>query len=210
MTEVSLSVETRTGLGSPESRRQRRADRIPAVVYGMGHDPISLAVERSDFRRAMTTDAGVNALIQLSVDGGSSHATLVKQIQRHPVRRDVTHIDFIRIDPEQFMVLDVPIVMNGDAKKVTTAGGIIDQRLSQLRVLVRPDSIPTQINAPIAGMEIDQVLTVGQLVLPPGVTTDVDLDKPVITAELTRAAVMALHSEDDENGAVGDEAAADS
>lgn len=210
MTEVSLSVETRTGLGSPESRRQRRADRIPAVVYGMGHDPISLAVERSDFRRAMTTDAGVNALIQLSVDGGSSHATLVKQIQRHPVRRDVTHIDFIRIDPEQFMVLDVPIVMNGDAKKVTTAGGIIEQRLSQLRVLVRPDSIPTQINAPIAGMEIDQVLTVGQLVLPAGVTTDVDLDKPVITAELTRAAVMALRSEDDENGAVGDEAASDS
>lgn len=194
MTEVSLSVETRTGLGSSESRRQRRADRIPAVVYGMGTDPVSLAVERSEFRRAMTTEAGVNALIQLSVDGAAPHATLVKEIQRHPVRREVTHIDFIRIDPEQAMTLDVPIVLNGDAKKVTSGGGITEQRLSQLRVSVRPDSIPTQIDAPIADMEIDQVLTVGELVLPRGVTTDVDPEKPVVTAQLTRAAIVALRA----------------
>lgn len=194
MTEVDLQVQTRTGLGSSESRRQRRADKIPAVVYGMDIEPVALTVDRGDFRQAMTTDAGVNALVHLSIDGGAPHATLVKELQRHPVRREVTHIDFIRIDPQRPMTLDVPIVLNGDAKKVTTAGGITEQRLAQLRVSVRPDSIPTQINAPIADMDIDQVLTVGELVLPDGVSTEVDPEKPVVTAQLTRAAVVAMRA----------------
>lgn len=194
MTEVSLQVQTRTGLGSAESRRERRADRIPAVVYGMDEAPVSLSVDRSEFRRAMTTDAGANALVHLSIDGGEPRATLVKDLQRHPVRRDVTHIDFIRIDPQRPMTLDVPIVLVGDAKKVTSAGGITEQRLANLRVSVRPDSIPTQIDAPIGDMEIDQVLTVGELALPDGVSTEVDPEKPVVTAQLTRAAIVAMRA----------------
>jgi len=194
MSEVSLTAQTGRPQGSAASRRLRGEGHIPAVVYGLGKDPVAISVERSDFRRAMTTEAGTNALIQLAIDGGVVESTLVKEIQRHPVRRDVTHVDFIRIDPEVAMTLDVPIVLVGDAKKVSSAGGITEQRLAQLRVTVRPDSIPTQITADVGNMVVDDVLTVGDLVLPAGVTTEVDPTKPVVTAQLTRAAIVAMRA----------------
>ena len=210
MSEVTLTAETGREQGSASSRRLREAGRIPGVVYGMGRDPIPLSVDRGEFRRAMTTEAGSNALIQLTVDGSKSESTLVKDLQRHPVRREVTHIDFIRIDPSKAMTLDVPIVVVGDTKKVTSQGGITEQRLSLLRVSVRPDNIPNQFEADISSMVIDDTFTVGDLVLPAGCTTEVDLSTAVVTAQLTRAAVVALRQGDDgDDGEGGGDAATD-
>ena len=190
MAEVTLIAETGRVTGSSASRRLRLEGMIPATVYGMGKDPVTVAVSRANLRKAMTTDAGVNALIRLEIDGATEF-TLVKDIQRHPVRREVAHLDFLRIDPEKAMTLDVPITLKGEAKKVGSGGGIIEQKLKRLRVVVRPDSIPTEIPAPIAQMDVEDVLTVADLVLPAGVTTEVDGDTPVVTAQLTRAAMVA-------------------
>ena len=190
MAEVTLIAETGRTTGSSSSRRLRAEGKIPATVYGLGKDPQTVTVTRADLRKAMTTDAGVNALIRLEIDGNTEY-TLVKEIQRHPVRREVSHLDFLRIDPGTVMTLDVPIVVVGDAKKVTSGGGIIEQKLKGLRVSVRPDSIPTELSAFIAAMDVEDVLTVADLVLPDGVTTEVDGDTPVVTAQLTRAAMVA-------------------
>ena len=190
MAEVTLIAETGRTTGSSSSRRLRAEGKIPATVYGLGKDPQTVTVTRADLRKAMTTDAGVNALIRLEIDGTTEY-TLVKEIQRHPVRREVSHLDFLRIDPGKVMTLDVPIVVVGDAKKVTSGGGIIEQKLKGLRVSVRPDSIPTELSAFIAAMDVEDVLTVADLVLPDGVTTEVDGDTPVVTAQLTRAAMVA-------------------
>ena len=116
----------------------------------------------------------------------------MKEIQRHPVRRDPIHIDFQRIDPEQPMSLDVPIVLTGEPKKVTANGGMVDQTLNLLRVSVRPDSIPNQFTVDISSLEIDQTITVGEVSLPAGVTSEADEGDPVVVASLTRAAQMAL------------------
>jgi len=190
MNVVSLTVETGRELGSSSSRRMRAAGRVPATVYGMGADPVSVQIDRAELRRALSTPAGVNALIQLTF-GDQRDYTLVKEVQRHPVRRDPIHIDFQRIDPEQPMSLDVPIVLVGDAKKVTSNGGIVEQTLSSLRVSVRPDSIPNQFTVDVSATEIDDVITVADIQLPAGVTADVDETTPVVTATLTRAAMVA-------------------
>jgi len=191
MAEVTLTAETGRELGSSSSRRLRTEGKIPGTVYGMGKGAVSITVTRSDLRKAMTTDAGVNALIRLEIDGASTEYTLVKEIQRHTVRRDVTHLDFLRIDPEKAMTLDVPIVLQGEAKKVSGGGGFIDQKLSTLRVTVRPDSIPTELTANISAMDVEDVLTVADLTLPAGVTTEIDDFTPIVTAALTRAAMVA-------------------
>lgn len=204
MAEVTLTATTGRPTGSSASRRMRAEGLIPATVYGMGKDAVSVTVTRADLRRAMTTDAGVNALIKLEVDGAGTDYALVKEVQRHKVRRDVTHIDLLRIDPEKAMVLDVPIVLVGEAKKVTGGGGIIDQKMSTLRVTVRPDSIPTQLTATIGNMDVEEVLTVADVPLPSGVTTDVDPGTPVVTANLTRAAIVAARA-----AAKADDASAD-
>ena len=191
MAEVTLTATTGRPTGSSASRRLRAQGQIPATVYGMGKDAGSVTVTRADLRRAMTTEAGVNALIRLEVEGFDTEYALVKEIQRHQVRRDVTHIDLLRIDPEKAMVLDVPIILTGEAKKVTGGGGFIDQKLSTLRVTVRPDSIPTELTAVISNMDVEEVLTVADIVLPSGVTTELDPGTPVVTANLTRAAIVA-------------------
>ncbi len=190
MNVVPLTAETGRELGSSASRRMRAEGRIPATVYGMGAEPVSVQVDRADLRRALTTDAGVNALIELTF-GDQRDYTLVKEVQRHPVRRDPIHIDFQRIDPEKPMSLEVPIVLTGEAKKVTANGGIVEQTLAHLRVSVRPDSIPNQFVIDVSATEIDDVITVADVKLPAGVTTEVDETTPVITATLTRAAMVA-------------------
>ena len=108
MAEVTLTATTGRTTGSSASRRMRADGLIPATVYGMGTDAVSVTITRADLRKAMTTDAGVNALIKLEIDGAATEFTLVKEIQRHTVRREVIHVDFLRIDPHKAMVLDVP------------------------------------------------------------------------------------------------------
>lgn len=201
MNVVPLTVETGRATGKGPAKRLRTEGKIPGTVYGLDFPTITVAVERSEFRRALTTAAGVNALIQLTYNG-ESHYTLVKEIQRHPVRRDPIHIDLQRIDPTTPMSLTVPIVLTGDPKQVISNGGIMEQAMNALRVSVRPDAIPNDLRIDVSHLEIDSVITVGELTLPDGVTTDVDLSTPIVTASLTRAA-MTTHEEGE--GEDGDE-----
>jgi large subunit ribosomal protein L25 len=193
MNVVPLTAETGRETGSSSSRRLRAEGKVPATVYGLGSEPISVTVQRSELRRALTTPAGINALIELEFDGTKQY-TLVKELQRHPVRRDPIHLDFQRIDPERPIALTVPIHLVGEAKKVTANGGIVEQTLTALPVSVRPDSIPNEFTIDVSGMEVENVLTVGDLALPDGVTVEIDLDTPVVTSQLTRAAIVAARA----------------
>jgi len=208
MNVVPLTVETGRETGTGNARRMRAEGHLPATVYGLGIETVSVTVERAELRRALTTAAGGNALLQLSY-GGEQHYALVKEVQRHPVRRDPIHIDFQRIDPEKPMDLDVPIVLVGEAKKVTTNGGMIEHVLQALRVSVRPDAIPNELLTDISELEVDESITVGDLKLPPGVTTELDETTLVVTAGLTRAAIVELQGGDPdaEEGAEGGESA---
>jgi large subunit ribosomal protein L25 len=163
---------------------------VPAVVYGAGADAELITIERADLRHALNTEAGRNALIRLEFDG-QSFLTLVREIQRHPVRRDVTHVDFLKVDETKPVEIDVPIALVGEPKQVTVMGGMIEQRINTVRVRVRPDQIPNAIEVDVSGMRLDRSILVKDLELPEG---SVMLSKPqqaVVTAELTRAAVTA-------------------
>ncbi|MFZ4668148.1 MAG: 50S ribosomal protein L25 [Microthrixaceae bacterium] len=203
MSEVTLNAETGRELGTAPSRRARREGRVPAVVYGGGEAATSVSVDRAELRRVLSTDAGLNALITLNVDG-DSFITVVRELQRHPVRRDVVHIDFLKVDPTAPIEVEVPIRLFGEAKQVTTNGGMTEQRVSFLKVLVRPDAIPDSIEVDISDMTLEHSsILVADLVLPDGVESRSTPSQAVVTAELTRAAVTARGSEDDEEGAEG-------
>lgn len=207
MSEVTLNAETGRELGTAPSRRARREGRVPAVVYGGGEAATAVSVDRADLRRALSTDAGLNALITLNVDG-DSFITVVRELQRHPVRRDVVHVDFLKVDPTAPIEVEVPIRLVGEAKQVTTNGGMTEQRVSVLKVLVRPDAIPDSIEVDISDMTLEHSsILVADLVLPDGVESRSTPSQAVVTAELTRAAVTARGSEDAEDGAEGEAAA---
>jgi large subunit ribosomal protein L25 len=195
MSEVTLTAETGRTTGTRPSRRMRADGRVPGVVYGSGKDADSVTFDRGALRTALNTDAGRNALVRIELNG-ESFLTLVREIQRHPIRRDVTHIDFLKVDSSKPVELDVPIHLVGEAKKVTVMGGMTEQRLNTLRVRVRPDQIPNAIEADISNMRLDRSLLVKDLELPEGTLCLTKPQQAVVTAELTRAAIVARGTED--------------
>lgn len=207
MEELTLVTETGREIGSAPSRRLRAEGKLPGVVYGLDKEAVAVTVVRSDLRRALTTDAGLNAVLSLQIDGGSETA-LVKDIQRHPVRREPIHVDFIRVDPNVVVHVEVPIVLLGEPTQVTQQLGVAEQHLQTLNVMAKPNNIPNQLEIDVSEMTLDTVYTVGDLVLPAGSSTDVDPSEPVVTASLTRAA-MTTQEEDDAAEAGGEGAAGD-
>jgi large subunit ribosomal protein L25 len=188
--DLVLVAETGRETGTRPSRRMRREGNVPATLYGLGQDAETIAVAWRELRRVLTTDAGVNAFIHLEVDG-QRQATLVKEIQRHPVRRDVIHVDFLRVDPKKTLDVEVSIELTGEAEAVTRAGGIVQQLLHSLVVSTRPDNIPNSLELDISEMTIDGDLRVRDLILPAGVTTDADPDDVVAQGLITSAGAAA-------------------
>ncbi|MCB1006116.1 MAG: 50S ribosomal protein L25 [Acidimicrobiales bacterium] len=188
MAELTLTAETGRPTGSRASNRLRAEGKIPGVVYGLGTDPTSVAVDWRSLRQALTTDAGLNALINLQIDG-EEHLTIVKELQRNPVKRTVTHVDFILIDREAEIEVEVPIVLEGEATEVERENGAVTQALFALAIVAKPGAIPDQLTADISELGIGDVVRVGDIALPDGVRTEVDPDDPVAVGEITRAAI---------------------
>lgn len=180
MAEITLPAHTGRPTGSRPSNRLRAEGKVPATVYGLGGDAVTVSVDWRDLRHALTTDAGMNALINLEIDGHASELTIVKELQRHPIKRSVLHIDFLRVSRDVAIEVEVPIVLVGEAEQVIRDGGTVDQALFHLTISAKPGSIPNELTADISGLTIGDAVRVGDLVLPEGVETDVDADEPVV------------------------------
>ena len=190
MAELTLTAETGRPTGSRPSNRLRAEGKIPGVVYGLGSDPKAVAVDWRELRQVLTTDAGLNALINLSVDG-EEHLTIVKELQRNPVKRTVTHVDFILIDRDADIEVEVPVVLEGEPVLVERENGTVTQSLFSLTITAKPGSIPDQIVADISELEVGGAIRVADLPLPAGVRTEVDPEDPVALGEMTRASMDA-------------------
>ena len=131
--------------GSRHARRLRLAGSIPAVVYGEGVAPLAISVDAKEFRTAVSGEQGLNSLIDLDADG-QKYLVMAREIQRHPVRGTVAHIDFQVIDPNKPVVAEVPLHLVGDAVEVRHADWEVDQQMFSLEIKARPDQIPTHID----------------------------------------------------------------
>ena len=185
---ITLTASTGRIAGSRSSTRMRTDGLVPAVVYGLGRDSVAVSVPWPDLRRALTTEAGLNALITLDVDGQKDLA-IIKDLQRHPIRRNVLHVDFLRVDPDAGVAVEVPLVLVGEAKKVEGRRGIVDQPLKTLTVTAKPADIPSQIEIDITDLDIGESITVETLTLPAGVTTDIDAGVQLVLGLATRFSI---------------------
>jgi len=195
MEEILLTANTTREIGSSSSRRVRKDRVVPGVLYGLNEESISLSVAWPDLRRALTTDSGINAIIQLEVDG-KKQMTIVKDIQRHPVKRDVLHVDFLRIDPNKNVTVDIPLVMIGEAREVSAADGMVDQNMFSLTVSAPPDRIPTEIEVDISALTVGDAVRVGDLNLPEGVTSENDPEDPIAAGMITRSTLESIAADE--------------
>ena len=191
MAEITLVAETGRPRGSAASRRLRHAGRVPAVVYGHGMEPLAVSVGARDLRTALLH--GSNQVLTLEV-GEDRHMVLARQLQRHPVRHTVSHVDFQVVRSGEVVSAEVPVVLVGTASQVEMARGVVEHILNTLTVRTTPGRIPSEIEADVSTLEVGGAVRVRDLLLPEGVTTDVDPDEAVVIATVTRAAEAATEA----------------
>ncbi|HEX3622522.1 MAG TPA: 50S ribosomal protein L25 [Acidimicrobiales bacterium] len=187
MDEVSLVADVGRTKGSAEARRLRTTGKVPGVLYGHGIDPLPLAVGSRELRAALTSDSGLNALISLDV-GGSRHLAMARQLQRHPVRRTIDHVDFVIVRRDEIVSAEVNVHLVGEAQEVDRADGLVEQQLFSLVVHATPGNIPNSIEVDISSLSIGEAIRVGDLELPEGVTTEVDPEDTVVAGQASRTA----------------------
>lgn len=186
---LELVADPTRGTGSGPSGRLVRDGNIPAVLYGKGIEPVAVSVPWRELRRCLITEAGTNAIISLDV-AGTKHLSMVKEIQRHPVRRDVIHVDFLKVDANTPVTVEVPVTLTGEARKVAALQGMVDQQLFKVAIAAVPAAIPAVIHVDITDLEIGKVITVGAIDLPAGCAPVTAGGATVVQGLATRSTIM--------------------
>ena len=187
MDQVSLRAEQRDRIGTRPAKRLRGAGKVPAVLYGRGLDPQTLTVDRRDLYAALHTEAGANALINLEVEGTKKpYLTVAREIQRHPVRGEVAHLDFISISLDEKITAEVGIEFLGTPMSVREEGALVETIRNSVTVEALPLDIPAHIQLDISEMALNDTLKVVDL---PAVENVEYLDDPeasVVTVIIPR------------------------
>lgn len=190
MATASLTATRRTGTGKGNARSLRRDGQVPAVIYGHAREAQALSVSARDLEKLLSRISADNTVVELSVEGGTSRA-LIREIQRHPFKRAILHVDFQEIVAGEKMTVRVPIRLVGTPVGVRLGGGIIDHPLRELTISVDPSSMPTQIEVDVNDLDLGDSIHVSGVKVPDGVTV---LDEPgaaVVVIATPRAVVEA-------------------
>ena len=170
MSTIQLSAELREGKGKGASRRLRHANRLPAILYGVGKDAVSLSLLQKDVQYVSQDETFYSQVLSLTVDG-KAEDVLVKDIQRHPYKTIIMHVDFQRVDANKVVHVHIPLHFIGDeiAPGVKTEGGAVSHVIMEVEVVCLPKVIPAFIEVDLSGMHLGDILHLTDLVLPEGV-----------------------------------------
>jgi large subunit ribosomal protein L25 len=175
---TTLELTARDPEGSRSARRLRREGRVPGVIYGGGEDPQHFSVDGRILRNKLAHAAQV---IEVAIDGASTNV-LIKDVQRHPVRGEATHVDLLRVRMDVAIHATVPIEFTGaDDGPGVTEGGIFNQELREVNIEALPGDIPDSIQHDVSGLEMNATVTLDVLVAPQGVTLLDDVETVIAT-----------------------------
>src|SRR5690349_1018071 len=160
--KFNVKAQGRDGRGKNEARRLRKSGSIPAVVYGAGKAPLSVAVDPKQVFRILKSDSGHNTIFDLELDGERTKAMIVDW-QYEPIKGSLLHIDLKRIAMDQKLTVMVPIVLKGEAVGVKQQGGILEQVTREVEIECLPSDIPSQIDADVSELVFGKVMRVSDL-----------------------------------------------
>ncbi|MGB3955864.1 MAG: 50S ribosomal protein L25/general stress protein Ctc [Brooklawnia sp.] len=193
---INLTAEAREEFGKGASRRIRRQHKIPAVLYGRGEDPIHITLPGHDTMLALRQ---ANALLSINLPGAEEKLALPKQVQRHPVRNTIEHVDLLIVRRGERVIVAVPVVLTGEPVDDV----LVNQDLTELNVSAEATSIPAQIEVSIEGLEIGAQVLAGDVALPEGVELQDDPDSLIVSINPAIAVETMLETgEEEEAGEV--------
>lgn len=200
MPEITLLAERRVERGTRPSGRLRRAGKVPAVVYGLATETIAVAVPARELDHILHGESGANTLITLRLDGDQA-LTLARQIQRHPTKGSLLHVDFVRVRRDVAVSAEVPVHLIGEAVGARD-GGLVEQLLFTLEVEAKPEDIPPVVDVDVSELAIGDQLRLGDISLPRGVVAQHDAEELVVQVVMPR---VVEEPEVEEEAAEGEE-----
>jgi len=195
MAEVKLAAKKRTATGKGPARQARMVGRVPATLYGHGIDPVSIDLDRRELITAFHTDAGMNVLLDIEIEGGTTLA-IARELQRDPVRGTLLHADFVMVDRTQEIEVDVPLHLVGESTGVKS-GGVLEQPLFTLHVRCTVTDVPDGIDADISALDIGDSLRVADLAPDVNFTilNEPDLPIAIVAAPISEEEFEAMEAE---------------
>ena len=188
MAMVSFSAAARDISGKGAARTLRRQGQVPAVIYGRGREPLPLSLNARDLDKLLAHIQAESTVIEVTV-GGQTAKTLIREIQRHPIRRQILHVDFQALVAGEKVIVNIPIVLNGIPEGVRLEGGVLDQTLRELEIEVDPADIPDHAEIDITNMVIGDSLHVSDIKLPANVRVLDDPETSVAVLAAPRAVI---------------------
>ncbi len=179
MSTATLSATLRSESGKGAARALRRAGSVPAVIYGHKRAPMSLSVSTRDLERLLERVSAETTVVELSIDGKVSR-TLIREIQKHPFKKQLVHVDFQELVAGELITVNVPLVLVGVSIGVRSFAGILDQTMRELEVEVDPSAIPNHIDVDVTALNIGDSVHVRDLTLPAGIKVLTDADASVV------------------------------
>src|SRR2546421_735651 len=173
---ISLAASPRQATGKGGARQARFRGKAPAVIYGQGRDSQSLELEAKALEKALTGIEPASTISELAVEGKAAVKTLIREIQRHPIRPDIIHVDFYEIHAAEKVKLRVPVHLVGNPDGVRNAGGVLDQVTREVEIEVLPENIPDRVELDVTALKIGDSLHVRELTIPNAkILTEADL-----------------------------------
>ncbi|HEY8900741.1 MAG TPA: 50S ribosomal protein L25 [Chthoniobacterales bacterium] len=192
--QVKLSARPRPEAGRNAVKQVRARGAVPAVIYGAHETPANLEVDRKAIENVLAHAANEHVLVDLDIDGANK-LSLIQEIQRHPVRGTILHVDFHAVSRTETVASEVPIEPTGEAVGVKTHGGLLQQQLRTLHIECLPQNLPDLLTVDVSALEIGASIHVKDIQLPAGVTSVTDGDitvflvsEPKVAEEATPAA----------------------
>ena len=170
MQAYEIKAESRTEMGKSASRRLRRSGRIPGTVYGASKEPQSISLSHDEVLHQLEREAFYSSVLTLNLDA-QSEQVVVKDLQRHPYKPDILHIDFLRIDEKQKITMRVPLhfINEQQCPGVKTGGGVISRIMTELEISCLPSDLPEFIEVDMVDVELGESVHLSDIVLPEGV-----------------------------------------
>ncbi|ASD67902.1 MULTISPECIES: 50S ribosomal protein L25/general stress protein Ctc [Pseudoalteromonas] len=199
MSVYKLDAEVRSDLGTGASRRLRRADKVPAILYGAGKDAVSLTLDHNKVLKAQEDEGFYTHILTLNI-GGESVEAILKDMQRHPYKPKITHLDFQRVDASQKLHTKVPVHFINE-EKATKGGNTIVHQLTEIEITCLPARLPEFIEVDVATLAVGETLHLSDIKLPAGVVSvelakGADHDQAVVSVNAPKAAPAEESAED--------------
>ena len=167
---IVINATVRDDMGKGASRRLRREAKLPGIVYGAGKDPVNITMEQKDIQHQLPNESFYTQVLSLNVDG-KAEDVLLRDLQHHPYKIDILHIDFQRVDAKVEVHVLIPLHFEGEEKSpgVKTEGGAVQHIVTEVEVTCLPANIPEFITVDVSGMHTNDILHLSDLKLPEGV-----------------------------------------